>query len=290
MYRKQSEEAERQQLLESSSDESISATEGSIELLSDDSRSSGEGTRFAKGTGSFTQDLPPSPKVSKGQGKKISAKGANDVAPTSSQSITTMMQVDSPAPAPSEEGKTLGGIGNEVATNTSFSSADLTLAVTHVNALNGDSLGLDNGESTLTTAPVRNEGNGNAVIESAADMPTTPLETPNEGPTRSMMTANANMPVPPLPPAEGDGFSDSVGSSLPIAGQRTPMHGGTKSGAGSGNKVISTTTDSDSDFDVMPPSGRVAWDSHNRTLDEPHFNILKGRFTCKKSKGKKYLQ
>ena len=127
LYRKEIEEAERTQLLESS-DENTSEPEGSIELLSDDSRSFSEGTRFAKHTGIFTQDFLPTPKVSKGEGKKVSHQGVNDVSLSSSQSMMTTTQLESPAPAADQLGKECKGSQNEVATNTSFSSEDMLQA------------------------------------------------------------------------------------------------------------------------------------------------------------------
>ena len=75
-----------------------------------------------------------------------------------------------------------------------------------------------------------------------------------------------------------------VPSSLVLASQEVVtndtnrVHPGSSQNA---NQVMSTTTDSESNFDV-PPSGTVACITVSVTVDECHFNILKERYSCKK--------
>ena len=76
--RKERERAERDKLLQDTTDDSAAGDTHSQDLFDYESDSSGNGTRFKHRTGIFSQDFPVSPAVPKGKGGKGSKRSKKD--------------------------------------------------------------------------------------------------------------------------------------------------------------------------------------------------------------------
>ena len=167
---------------------------------------------------------------------------------TSSQSITTTTEGEPSAPVHSEEGQSVEGKATNVKNN--IDSVDPQVSVLAM------------------------------VQQHAGD--TAPNST-NPGETESAVLA----------PYTNIGLDKQSGDASVLLTQGSPGHRTEVNTNGDGshpkspmpNHMMRTTTShSESDFEVSP-SGSVAWDSRNQTLEEPNFNILKGRYSHRNSMG-----